>query len=83
MLHITYGHEVKDDSDELAVNVEKAMQMTSSAGNVGTTIIDLFPPRKSITHLGEYTMVTSGSLCSCLCSGVGTRYESKAPNAPN
>ena len=45
MIHITYGHDVLNDDDELAVNVEKAMQMTSSAGSVGTTLLDLIPPR--------------------------------------
>lgn len=74
---------MKDDSDELAVNVEKAMQMTSSAGNVGTTIMDLFPLRESITYMGECTIVTSGLLCSYLRSSMGTRYEPEAPDAPN
>lgn len=45
MIHITYGYEALDDSGELAVNVERAMHMTSSAGNVGITLIDMIPPR--------------------------------------
>lgn len=51
MIHITYGHDVLNDDDELAVNVEKAMQMTSSAGSVGTTLLDLVPPRMTITPI--------------------------------
>ena len=46
MIHMTYGHEVTDDNDDLAVNVEKAVQMTSTTGTFGVTLLDLFPPRK-------------------------------------
>ncbi|EJD06678.1 cytochrome P450 [Fomitiporia mediterranea MF3/22] len=43
VVSVTYGHEVVAESDPLVELAEDAMHALTSSGNIGTTILDIFP----------------------------------------